>query len=447
MHILVAASARLLLASSIAWVPVSAAFAQGAELMGHASRFSAAQEGALPASEQARLRTMRGAKGVKHAYVTRMSPESLNSNVVSVAIRDGRTLVITKGREVRGGPNRFGWTGRTQTGGYATFSTVGDEFHGLIQDRGVLLEVRRLGGDRYAVTEVDQRALPPDHLPRSVVRAAPSAAQDKHLAPAAAPRSAAAAADPVVNIFVAYTPLAAAGQGNNMSAALDSTLAVLNQSLGARALKFQIVGTTVVNTEYPTGVAALTALQRLTSVHVARDASNADLIVLIAAFTDVCGVSLTNPDHPRVPVGPLKAMSVVATDCMNTNFSMAHEIGHLLGLIHNIEVNDGLSSSHPAARGFESHIRTGNEVQCWRTIMALPTYTDCTWDGGRWGIFSDPNERLMIYGVSHPTGSQDANANYVLGVSGPAATNWRNTKLAPFSQAVSNILMNTLILD
>lgn len=112
-----------------------------------------------------------------------------------------------------------------------------------------------------------------------------------------------------------------------------------------------------------------------------REDYDADFAILVgddSAFYGYCGVA------DGIRVGSTRAFCLVANNCMQSYFSFAHELGHLLGADHDV-AND-VAPPYPYAHGY---VEPSNK---WRTIMAYPCGSDCE----RWPFFSNPN-------VLHPT--------------------------------------------
>jgi hypothetical protein len=116
--------------------------------------------------------------------------------------------------------------------------------------------------------------------------------------------------------------------------------------------------------------------------HVLRDRKGADLVVLIVDSVDPTGCgrgSLLQQEEGN----PGAAFSVVRWDCVSPNYSLAHEIGHNLGLAH--ENGDQPAGVFPESYGFHA------PDHAFRTIMSVPT-PGC---GPRTLNFSNPDVRLM----------------------------------------------------
>ncbi len=122
-------------------------------------------------------------------------------------------------------------------------------------------------------------------------------------------------------------------------------------------------------------------------VHGLRDTYKADIAVLFVHDPNGCGLSAA------VAPAADRAFSVVHHECAALSYSMAHEIGHLIGARHNIDLDDDMRP-YPFGHGFVN----GKE---WRTMMS---YEDTCDKCPRVPIWSSPN--VLVRGV--PAGDATA---------------------------------------
>ena len=119
-------------------------------------------------------------------------------------------------------------------------------------------------------------------------------------------------------------------------------------------------------------------------IHSFRDKFKADLVTLITAGGDACGVGYlnSNADH---------AFTVVTKDCATGYYSYGHELGHNYGATHDPAA--GRNNIYPHGHGFQ-HL--GARL---RTVMAYDCSSGCT----RVNIWSGPNNRWNgnVMGNSH----------------------------------------------
>jgi hypothetical protein len=128
-------------------------------------------------------------------------------------------------------------------------------------------------------------------------------------------------------------------------------------------------------------------------LHLRRDALAADVIVLVVDTNDgSCGLSnlLTDVNDATFESW---AFSVIPFDCLTGNFTLAHELGHVMGGQHDIAVD----SSAGALKFDHGYVQTNPKPGRgpWLTIMAQ--YTKCTTEGktcARLGRWSHPPELL-----------------------------------------------------
>jgi hypothetical protein len=91
-------------------------------------------------------------------------------------------------------------------------------------------------------------------------------------------------------------------------------------------------------------------------VHKIRDEKKADIVVLIVSSPSGCGLAT------RVAAFEDEAFAVVHHECATATFSVAHEIGHLIGARHDRSL-DRSTQPFPYGHGFANGTK-------WRTMMA-----------------------------------------------------------------------------
>ena len=123
-------------------------------------------------------------------------------------------------------------------------------------------------------------------------------------------------------------------------------------------------------------------------VHALRDQYHADVGVLIVHDPQGCGLSA------GVAPPPDRAFAVVHHECAATMYSLAHEIGHIIGARHDMALDDSMSP-FPFGHGFVYGTK-------WRTMMS---YKDSCDGCPRLPIWSNP--AVLVRGV--PAGDQASN--------------------------------------
>jgi hypothetical protein len=148
----------------------------------------------------------------------------------------------------------------------------------------------------------------------------------------------------------------------------------------------------------------------LDGVHGVRDEYHADFVQLIVQ--EGCGLAYTQ-SSPQDSGFEDFAFSVVSTDCAASNYSLAHEIGHNMGLLHDWYADDS-TAPHPWAHGFT------NPTHSWRTVMAYNNYcSDLGGNCNRLLYFSNPS---ILFGGNAMGVPANTASNCVAGQTSPAPT-------------------------
>lgn len=118
--------------------------------------------------------------------------------------------------------------------------------------------------------------------------------------------------------------------------------------------------------------------RHMEEVHRLRDEMKADIAVLIVDNPTGCGLAT------RVAALESEAFAVVNHECATTTFSVAHEIGHLLGARHDRSL-DKSTRPFPYGHGYANQTK-------WRTLMA---YSSSCQGCARLPIWSSPNVEIQ----------------------------------------------------
>ncbi len=155
----------------------------------------------------------------------------------------------------------------------------------------------------------------------------------------------------------------------------EANLALANSQAFHR---FKLVSTKAVTYNEATGGGASKALLNelvatndmiLDEVHGWRDAAKADLVSLITAGGD-CGWGNT-VQNADAHTTANRAFTVINRNCLNTNISLAHELGHNLGALHDRGNSSTASTFVPPSNYGHIQIRpSGATTTPWRTVMA-----------------------------------------------------------------------------
>lgn len=200
-----------------------------------------------------------------------------------------------------------------------------------------------------------------------------------------------------ITLMVAYTRAAASHYSDIEKDLIALGVADTNQSFkesGIKNLKIKLVHT--YQTDYVEKGGhfehVYTMVRKddgiMDEVHALRDTYKADISVLVVHDPVGCGLAA------RVSAEADRAFAVVHQECAATSYSLAHEIGHLIGARHDLALDDSVEP-FPHGHGFVK----GTE---WRTMMS---YKDSCNGCPRLPIWSNPD--LKVKGVA----AGDATAN------------------------------------
>jgi Metallo-peptidase family M12B Reprolysin-like/Putative binding domain, N-terminal len=267
----------------------------------------------------------------------------------------------------------------TDGAGTASVSMVGDTLTARIVVDGQLWMVRR-EKDSHILERVDESSFGPELEP--LPPPADSGVSDAGSGGAAdVPPTAGDAS--TVDLLVVYTPAALARFGTLSALTTEVNLGVSNANVSLAnaglAHRFRLVQLSAVSyteagsaTQGDSG----TDLSRLRAtsdgilddVHALRDSVGADVVTLLtqAPVPDACGVGyvMTTNSSSFAPF----AFNVVIATCAGANLTLAHEIGHNMGLHHDV-ANAGTCNGAPC-QGVTSYAYGYRIGGVGRTVMA-----------------------------------------------------------------------------
>lgn len=268
--------------------------------------------------------------------------------------------------------------------------------------------VKNLGGTLHGIVEMSPRMLPPEHAPMekslmkkmnmredplvtkgdaSMLRAKPSEEEEPlknlrdlapgrqamtapHLVPDTPPAS--LGGEPVtIDMLVAYTARAASHYTDIKRDLIEVAIEEANQTFrnsGITNVRLRLAH--AYETDYVEQGTHFEHVFRLADkgdgymdeVHALRDKYQADVVALIVDDPNGCGLSAGVAPAAR------RAFTVVHHECAALSYSLAHEIGHLIGARHDIGLDDSLMP-FPYGHGFVHGTQ-------WRTIMSYEESCD-----------------------------------------------------------------------
>src|SRR5262245_11389834 len=360
---------------------------------------------------------------------------------IIVKLSDAKELTITR-QSVDIKPPLAVW--RATRDGTDAPATImwwpGGKMAGTVQHEGRIYSIRHMGGEMHAVVEMGEDRMPDEHAPmparmrnndpnlrddpliqqgdasrlRPVTGMQPVppparrqqpklAAGQRKLMPGKA-KAAPASKDIVIDVLVAYTKKTASNYSDVKRELIDLAIEEGNESFRMSHLgtiKLRLVH--AYQTDYVEDDGEhFDHLYRMVDkgdgymeeVHGLRDKYHADVVVLIVDDASGCGLAT------RVFAEASDAFAVVHHECAASSYSLAHEIGHLIGARHDTSIDKNMVP-FPYGHGFVNGTK-------WRDIMSYKaSCSGCP----RLPVWSSP--KVLIRG--EPAGTPDLdNARVIL---------------------------------
>jgi len=313
---------------------------------------------------------------------------------------------------------------------------------GSVRHEGRIYSLRRMRGGIHAVAVVEmaEDRMPPEHAPTpahmrandpnlrddplveqgdaSVLRPKATIVEnpkDKITNSPAKPAS----DDIVIDVIVAYTKKAASSYGDVRRELVDLSIEEANQSFlisNLGHIKLRLVH--AYQADYVEQDEHFDHLWRfadkgdgyMEEIHGLRDKYHADVAVLIVDDPKGCGLAT------RVFGDPEDAFAVVHHECAAATYSVAHEIGHIIGARHDLNI-DKMMTPFPYGHGFVNGTK-------WRDIMS---YKESCGGCPRLPVWSSP--RVMIRG--EPAGTPQVDNARVIAEQAARVANFRSSRDKP----------------
>jgi len=341
---------------------------------------------------------------------------------ITVAFTDNKTITIVR-TSVDIKPDMCIWRGTVEgTESQVTFMWwANGKMTGTVQGEGKPKSIRHLGGRLYAVVEMGEDLMPREHAPMAqgpsgdptlrddplVQQGDSSSLRPKVAAAATAPPVTVPAAkqpatkpgpagkDVTIDVIVAYTKKAASHYTDVKPELVDLSIEEANHSFRTSNLgnvKLRLVH--AYQTDYVEEGAHFDHVWRfadkgdgyMDEIHGLRDKYKADVAVLIVDDSQGCGLAT------RVYADADEAFAVVHHECAATTYSLAHEIGHIIGARHDLNL-DKLMTPFAFGHGFVNGTK-------WRDIMS---YKESCGGCPRLPVWSSP--KVQVKG--EPAGTPD----------------------------------------
>ena len=203
--------------------------------------------------------------------------------------------------------------------------------------------------------------------------------------------------DIVIDVIVAYTKKAAANYADVKRELVDLSIEEANESFRMSNLghvKLRLVH--AYQTDYVEEGAHFDHVWRfadkgdgyMEEIHGLRDKHRADVAILIVDDPKGCGLAT------RVYADAEEAFAVVHHECAATSYTVAHEIGHLIGARHDLALDKNMTP-FPYGHGYVNGTK-------WRDIMS---YKDSCGGCPRLPVWSSPKVLVKGEVAGTPTSS------------------------------------------
>lgn len=343
----------------------------------------------------------------------RAGVETGQAQTMRIGFFDDAALVVEIARVERVSGGAIAYIGNVA--GSALSSVVIVEEAGVVSGNvniaGKKFQIRNFGDAGHLMREVDVAALPPDHgpsnvtLPRESAKSGEPATARKLASP---PEVAISAADDgsMIDVMVMYTPAARISQGGTlpMKSLINLGIAETNTAYANSGVtqRVRLVFAGEVNyteADFATDLARLggTTDGFMDEVHQLRDLYGADVVSLWGNYPPASGCGLANLMLTELPAFANQAFHVVDRNCATSNYSFAHELGHNMGLQHDIfDGNSGTTvtpegSSTPTAINYaHGYVDVANRFRSVMGISALCDAQNPRIDCLRIPYFSNP---------------------------------------------------------
>jgi Metallo-peptidase family M12 len=340
---------------------------------------------------------------------------------ITVGFADNTSITIVR-TSVDIKPDMCIWRGTVEgTESQVTFMWwANGKMTGTVQGQGKPMSIRHLGGRLYAVVEMGEDRMPQEHAAMRDARGDPSLRDDplvqqgdssslrppKPTVPAKATpetvpakqpakKAGPAGKDITIDVIVAYTRKAASHYTEVARELVDLSVEEANHSFRMSNLgniKLRLVHS--YQTDYVEQGAHFDHVWRfadkgdgfMDEIHALRNKHRADVAVLIVDDPQGCGLAT------RVFAEADEAFAVVHHECAATTYTVAHEIGHLIGARHDLNL-DKIMTPFPFGHGYVNGTK-------WRDIMS---YKESCGGCPRLPVWSSPT--VLIKG--EPAGTPD----------------------------------------
>ncbi len=327
------------------------------------------------------------------------------------------------------GPQNYSWIGDNNEGdGYIIISVLGDDVQAIIRKGTESYRILTTASGAQVVVEIDQSQYPLENcfldnqlqntqLKQPVAPTAQNYSENKTALEVGCPQRA----------VILYTPDAAIGikgyyseMRTDIKNSIQQAIKEMNDAfIRSEITTYDAVEIALIRefnfNNSNSSFTDLDSLRRMPEAIALKDSYNADFCILI---TDIYATSCGSA---YVKATKSYAFGIVPYECMITNLSLAHEVGHLFGADHDIDNNP--RQIHTYGNGY------AYPPDKWYTIMSYPT--PCGSDCERIANYSNPD--VNYRGEPTGTDSLENNARVIRDY---------NNILASFGQPAATIVLD-----
>jgi hypothetical protein len=326
------------------------------------------------------------------------------------------------------------WSGKIEgmESGQVNLVLQGSNVTGLASTPQGRFFIRPVGGGAHEIIEIDQSKMPKDHPEQSPMQPASIAAAGDTASAAGTATNTTTSGDfsgPIIDVMVAYTQTAYDNNPDyilsDIQLAIDVTNTIyansgINQRV--RLVKAHLLAGYQETGQFQTELSRLANAYDgyMDDVKTIRDNVGADMVVEWTMAGDYCGLAYVLADPPT---GAEYTYSIVSRACATMNLSFPHELGHNMGMQHDMYVSAGQPSAYTYSHGYASLAGS------WRTVMAYNDY--CVANGTscpRIEHFSNPNKTYN--GLT--TGDSNSDGALTLNNTAPIIASFRPNKQSQY---------------
>jgi len=308
----------------------------------------------------------------------------MSASEVSLTLADGNVITARLQRMVDDAKfNSRTWVGTIDgaEGSVVVLTKARGVVTGFVNYENQILEIQPVAGGKHVLYAVDESKLPkgePVRAPKLQGDAVGATVADTGIA------ATTEATSVVQDVLVLYTAASANRYGQaSIESQIQSAIQSANQAYqnSEVGITLRLVGlqqSTIV--EQSNMDSTVNVLQADSGVARLRDQVAADMVMLVSENSDYCGLAnlMTSNSTSFAPY----AFGAVYSSCLS-NQSLAHELGHQQGLMHDRSSSSGWAGVYPYSYG---HRRCTSDSTAFRDVMSYPCGS-----APRVLLFSNPN--------------------------------------------------------